>query len=359
MLTILIAILGIILTLFFVVGVHELGHFLVARAVGVKVMSFSIGFGKALYSWRDKKGTEYILAPIPLGGYVKMLDETEENVSPEESHRAFNRQPYYKKFAVVAAGPLANLLFAFVLYWLIFMIGFNTIKPVIGNVIPNGIAAEAGVKSRQEIIAIDQVPTQSWTGVLIRVLFHTGSTDSLEMQTTKERYVLNLAHFHLDNLKPDALKSLGLEPYFPENPALQKELIRHIQYGPVDALSHAWRNTKDFSELNLITLGKLLTGKVSLQSLGGPISIFQNAGAALNNGIIPFIGFLAFLSIAIGIINILPIPGLDGGHLLFQTIESIRRRPISIATQALCYRIGIIVLVLIVFQSIVNDLMRL
>ena len=442
---ILVAFIGILLTIFFVVGVHELGHFIAARCVGVKVLRFSIGFGKSLFRWHDKKGTEYVLAAIPLGGYIKMLDE-------EEGVVAYNRQPFYKKFIVIAAGPFSNLLFAFLLYWSLFMIGFVTISPVIGNVLPNSIAANAGLKSQQEILSIDNIPTSGWMSVVIRVLFHAGNADSMALEAKNvgstapsQSYLLNLKSWHLDNLKPDALGSLGLVPFdliippvinkiLPDTPAAKSHLktgdtitainnkpiaewddllevidnhpgetlnftvkrgnltqtlqvligtkpglffkkygflgiasdfqippnlLRTNKYGPIAAMSHAWRNTYDFIYLNFLTFGKLLTGKMSVQSLGGPIAIFSSAGSALNAGFIPFISFLAFLSIAIGVVNILPIPGLDGGHILFLFIEGITRKPLAPRTQTLCYRIGMAILLVLVFQAVINDLLRL
>ena len=147
MLTVLISIIGMLLTILVVVGFHELGHFIAARSLGVKVLRFSIGFGKSLYSWQDKRGTEYVIAAIPLGGYVKMLDETEETVPANELRYAYNHQPFYKKMAIIAAGPLFNLILAFLIYWIIFMVGFTSLAPVIGKVTPKSIAAEAGIKT--------------------------------------------------------------------------------------------------------------------------------------------------------------------------------------------------------------------
>lgn len=451
MLNILIAIAGILVTLLLIIGIHEFGHFLAARLLGIKVLRFSIGFGKALWRRHDKKGTEYVIAAIPLGGYVKMLDNNENEVAQNELPLAFSHQPLYKKFIVVAAGPLANFILAFVLYWLLFIIGFNTIAPVIGNITPRSIAAEAGIQPHQEIISIDQVPTASWMGVMIQILSRAGDTGFMQMELksihdqTIQKHQLDLANWHMDDLKPDPLSSLGLQPYAPEIPAIidkiapdspaakanlqigdkilavdgkkinhwiefapevdkhpakalqltierqgkthqvnittdyrrdflfkkhgflgispqfawPKNLLRKNQYGPAAALSHAWQNTYDFTLLNFDIIGKLLIGKVSLQSLGGPISIFQTAGSALNQGITPFLSFLAFLSISIGIINIFPIPGLDGGHLFFQTIEAVLNRPIPPRVLELCYRLGLIILFLLIFQSIVNDVLRL
>ncbi|HLB58355.1 MAG TPA: RIP metalloprotease RseP, partial [Gammaproteobacteria bacterium] len=324
MLTLFLSLLGIVITIFFVVGVHEFGHFIVARAVGIKVLRFSIGFGKALYRWYDKKGTEYVIAAIPLGGYVKMLDETEAPVLEEESHLAYNRQSLYKRIAVIIAGPFFNLLFAFVLYWGLFVAGFISVVPLIGKIIPHSIAAKAGLKSQEEIVRIDNKPTASWTSVSIRLLSLAGNKGEMKIVTKHiktqaiQTYTLDLTHFQMDKLQPEPLKSLGIIPYEPDNAKgiWPKNLLRKNQYNPVTALSHALQNTVDFTYLNFLLLGKMLTGKISFQSLGGPITIFETAGAALNAGIVSFSSFLAFLSISIGIINVLPIPGLDGGHLL-------------------------------------------
>lgn len=451
MVTFLISVLGVLLTILLVVGIHELGHFVVARLVGIKVLRFSIGFGKALYRRHDKKGTEYVIAMIPLGGYVKMLDEEEGTVPPHERHLAFNRQSFFKKLAVIAAGPLFNIIFAFILYWLLFMIGFISIIPIIGEVSSHSIAANAKLKPHQEIVSIDQTPTKSWMGVILRIVTRSGDKDSLIIQTKDlktnqlSNYNLSLTKWHMNELRPDPLESLGITPYEPEIPpvignvlknssaeknglkkgdrvtaingkpiknwlALASEietlpdknvllsftrdhkkqtvnfkvnykrdiwfkkhgylgiapdftwpanLLRHNQYGPLNALTHAWRNTVDFTNLNLIILGKLFTGKVSLHSLGGPISIISTAGSALNQGLVSFLGFLAFLSISIGIINIVPIPGLDGGHILMLLLAAIKGKPLSVKFQILLFRLGFIAIILLITQAIVNDLLRL
>lgn len=450
MLHLLIAILGIVLTIFFVVGIHEFGHFIVARMCGVKVLRFSIGFGKTLLRWQDKKGTEYVFAAIPLGGYVKMLDESEGDVPKNELTRAYNRQSILKKCAIVGAGPFFNLLFAFLIYWLIFMIGFTSEIPVIGKISPDSIAAHAGMQPQQEIIKIANNPTPGWMSVIINLLDYAGETGTLNVTTkpldTQQTkvYSLELQNWHLSNLKPDPLMSLGITPYVPEAPTVvgafsmdsvaksqlklgdkivavdnkpitdwdklaelvyqnpektlnfkieregkiitipitigyqrdllfkkygvlgvgpkfdwPEKLLRHNQYGPLAAFSHAWIDTRDFIKLNAIVFGKLVTGKVSTQSLGGPITIFESAGTALNSGIIPFLSFLAFLSISIGLINVLPIPGLDGGHLFMQVIEFIIRRPIPMKLQILVYRLGLILLLFIIAQALINDILRL
>ncbi len=363
MISILVSITGILLTIFFIVGIHEFGHFLVARLAGIKVLRFSLGFGKALFRWHSKKGTEFVLAAIPLGGYVKMLDENEEPVAANELHLAFNHQPLYKKLAVVSAGPLANFIFAFVLYWLIFVIGFTTLIPVIGQITPHSLADNAGLKPQDEILSIDHKPTRDWNAVLIRLITYLGDRNQIEMKTQSfhshliHEHTLDLTHWKINDLKPDPLASLGIEPYQPK--ILVPELLRKNQYSFFAAMTPAKQEVIDLTVLNFQLLGKMLTGKISLQGLGGPITIFESAGTALNHGILPFISFLAFFSIAIGVLNTVPIPGLDGGHVLIYCIECITRRPLSTRVQALIFRVGIIALLLLMTQALVNDMMRL
>jgi regulator of sigma E protease len=452
MLSILVSFIGILITILLVVGIHEFGHFIVAKWSGIKVLRFSIGFGKALYTWHDKSGTEYVLAAIPLGGYVKMLDDEEDEVPAADKHLAFNYQPFYKKFAVIAAGPISNFVLAFFIYWLLFVIGFVSVAPVIGSVEPNSIAANAGLQAQQEIVQVDNKETHGWMNVIIHLLSRAGDQSFLSLQVknrdanhTTKLYSLNLANWHMSDLRPDPLKSIGITPYEPVIPAIlgkvlkgspaeksgllvgdqitaingkaagdwyamldlfsdkpyqkliftikrgqktvtlpvtigakysffhqpygylgmapafewPKEFLRLNKYGPIDAISHAGADVKMFTDMNFIVFGKILTGKISLESLGGPITIFQSAGTALNNGVLSFLSFLAFLSIAIGVINILPIPGLDGGHMFFQIIELIRRKPLEPRAQILFYRFGMILLLLLMVQALVNDLLRL
>lgn len=446
-----ISFIGIILTILFVVGTHEYAHFITARLVGVKVLRFSIGFGKVIWSYTDKKGTEYALAPIPLGGYVKMLDENEGAVPDSEKHLAYNRQPYYKKFLIVLAGPLCNLFCALLIYWGLFLYGVTTIKPIIGKVESKSIAATAGLKTGMQITHVDNRRTQTWGRILFQLLYHAGNQDTLNIQTVNTKndkigiYQLDLTTWEMDNLKPNPLKSLGIsifEPRIPtyiggftdgspaktagfetgdrlikinnkpvnnwyqiakfiyENPGEKAtftvlrnkkyvkipmtinsdkhwfgddtgfigitpdfkwpdKYIQTIKYSPLVALQEAYYETYEFTVLNLVLLGKMITGKLSFQGLGGPITIFQTAGTALNSGLFSFLNFLAFLSIAIGVINFLPIPGLDGGHMLIQTIEAITRRPLPEIVIEWLYKFGLILIVLVFFQALLNDLLRL
>lgn len=451
MIHLLISIFGILLTIFFVIGTHEFAHFVTARWLGVKVLRFSIGFGKPLRKWYDKKGTEYVLAPIPLGGYVKMLDETEERVSKEEKHLAFNRQPFYKKFLIVAAGPVMNIGCAFILYWLVFVIGFVTVKPVIGQVNPHSIAYEGGLKPNQQIISVDNRKTLTWTSVMFHLLAHAGNRDHLKIEVKStsddkvQTHILDLSNWHIGKLTPDPLAGLGIIPYQPEIPLIiglvsanspaqssnlhigdkiiaindkpikkwqelitfvnqhpgetvsfkierhgkqstfpvtlgvqhsllwqktgflgvgpklhwPKDFLYKIQYSPLNAIPRAAEEITDFTYFNLLLFEKMITGKISLQSLGGPITIFQSAGDALHYGFLSFIGFLAFLSISIGIINLLPIPGLDGGHLFIYMIEFVIRRPIPVQILNFLFRLGFLLIIFVLIQALVNDLLRL
>ena len=192
MLSILISIFGILLTIFFVVGIHEFGHFIVARLVGIKVLRFSIGFGKVLFRRKDKKGTEYVISALPFGGYVKMLDETEGNVTPGELHLAYNRQPLLSRVAVIIAGPIFNIIFSFFLYWLLFIIGFNTIIPLVGKVTPHSIASTAGIKPQEQILKVDNVTTPSWTQVILQVMEYVGNKNQLSVTTQNIHTKINM-----------------------------------------------------------------------------------------------------------------------------------------------------------------------
>lgn len=448
---VLISVAGIILTILFVVGTHEFGHFLMARLLGVKVLTFSIGFGKRLFGWKDKSGTDYVVALIPLGGYVRMLDETEGKVAAADLPKAYNNQPFYKKFLIVAAGPLTNFICAIALYWAIFCIGFVTLKPIIGEVTPGSIAAQAGLKPLQEIVSVNQESTPTWTKILFRILSQTGDEAHINLgvvsakDPTPKQLTLDLTQWRMDDLNPDPFVSLGFKPYDPpikleigyinpDSPAatanlklgdkliaidgrkitdwvafiteiqekpdqaikltikrnnetlivpitlgskhhliskstgslgiapvftFPESLQQKIKYGPITAIGKALDETYELTVFNLIIFGKMLTGKLSLQSLGGPITIFDSAGDSLNYGFIPFLSFLAFLSISIGIINIIPIPGLDGGHLLIQAIEALIGRPVPEKIVMILYKAGFLFLMFILATALVNDILRL
>lgn len=429
---------------------HEFGHFWTARRLGVKVLRFSVGFGKALWIWRDKKETEYVIAAIPLGGYVKMLDEREGAVPDSIRHQAFNCQPLWKRFAIVLAGPLFNFIFAIIAYWFVLIIGIEGIAPIVGTVQPSSIAAQAGIQENDEIQSIDGVKTNSWQQVVKELMKHIGRKDTLVIQTKHQdeeiNHELNLQEWALQEDKPELLASLGLEPYLgPIKPQVHKVmndepaekaglkendqilsvndepiqewrdftkivarnannhlnlnvqrgdetirlvltpraktgyngtvsgfvgiivksekvpdvLIRKEHHGPWDAFLGAFRKTKEYTLLTFTMLGKLLTGTVGLKTLSGPITIAQGAGASVTVGFQYFLSYLALISISLGVLNLLPIPILDGGHLMYYVIEGLTGRPVSEKIQLLGYKIGLFFLLFIMSVAFFNDIIRL
>jgi len=365
---ILLSIIAFLVTIAIVIGIHEFGHFAVAKMCGVKVLRFSIGFGKSLWSKRDKRGTEYQLAAIPMGGYVKLLDTREGDVNPAEESFAFDKKPVLQRFAILLAGPVANLILAFLVYWFIFSIGFTTIKPVIGEVLPNSIAAKAGFNAGNEIISVGDQKTSGWRSVMMELILHYGEQTTLSfhvIDSTKAKTInVALGDWHLDNLRPDPLKSLGVVPFKPKANAEGKlqwptEMYVKHQFSIAKALVEGLKQTAYFIKFNVVLLYKLVTGTISWQSLGGPFSLFQSAGGAAHQGVIVFLSFLALISISIGIANLLPIPGLDGSQLVYCLYEMIIGRPVPINVQILAFRIGLIILCLFMIQIATNDLLRL
>lgn len=448
---ILIQSLAFLITILVLVSVHEAGHFLVAKAFGIPVIKFSIGFGRTIFRFKDRSGTEYAISWLPLGGYVRMLDEREMKVSDAQKPHAFNRQSLLVRTAVVIAGPLTNFLFAVVMFWLMYSIGLETTKPVVGEVIPHSIAARAGVTPQDQILAIDQRETPNWQKVVIPIVEHIGQNDVMTMDVVNlqthgtHRYFLKLQDWKLDPLHPDLLNSLGIQPYRPPLPAIlasvdqqspaaqaglkkgdkilmignkpvgdwydfvtylrnhpdhdttirferQKKIyntqlkISHKQsgfqkygyigvtppkitipkamktlhqYNILYALGHAIKDTWEFLLFNFTIIKKMILGQISLGSLGGPIALFATAEVALIQGLAIFLGYLGLISVMLGFVNILPIPGLDGGYLLYYFIELIRGKPLSPAMEILTIRIGLIILLLIMFIGTFNDILRL
>jgi len=441
-----------IVTLGLLVTVHEYGHFWVARRCGVKVLRFSIGFGKALYTRKDRHGTEFVIAAIPLGGYVKMLDEREGEVAADELSQAFNRKPVGQRIAVVVAGPAANFLFAIFAYWLMFVTGVTSIAPVVGQVAPDSLAAKAGLQAQHEIVAIDGVETSSWQQVGMQLLHHIGDSDTIELQVgpfgrdAQQSLSIPLQDWLADTEVPDVLGGLGIRPYRPEvtarikqvvkgsaaeranlqkqdvvlavngalvkdwgelvefiethpgekvtfeierngtrlfqsvilesredaegkvigrvgiaveSPVWPEEMRRDTRYSLFGALPEAVQQTWDMTALILVSIKKMLLGSISLKNLSGPITIAQVAGDSVEQGLESFLKFLAYLSISLGVINILPIPLLDGGHLMYYLAELVRGKPVSEKVQMLGLRIGIGIIMTLMFFALYNDLTRL
>ncbi|GGB01646.1 sigma E protease regulator RseP [Agarivorans gilvus] len=439
-----------IIALGILVTVHEFGHFWVARRCGVKVERFSIGFGKALWRRTAADGTEYVVALIPLGGYVKMLDERVAPVPAELRSQAFNNKSLAQRSAVVAAGPLANFILAIFAFWLMFIIGVPSVKPVLGGVVEGSIAEQAGLRAGQEIVRIDEQRTLDWEAVNLALVSHLGN-QALDVQVKDlktqqlSNKLLDIRNWQLDSEQQNPILSLGLQAYSPDilttvaqvvdgKPAeragvqvgdqlialdgnelaswqdfvsyvqarpeqvIQLSLLRqgqslqldlrpetreyqgkstgyvglapevepypaeyqvNLHYGLFDAVGKSLERTWHLSKLTVSMIGKLVTGVVSLDNLSGPISIAKGAGATADYGLVYFLGFVALVSINLGIINLFPLPVLDGGHLVFFAIEGITGKPVSERVQEIGFRIGAVLVMALMSLAIFNDFMRL
>ncbi|HHX8272164.1 TPA: sigma E protease regulator RseP [Vibrio diabolicus] len=441
-----------IVALGILVAVHEFGHFWVARRCGVKVEKFSIGFGKSIWSKVGKDGTEYSISMIPLGGYVKMVDSRVDEVSEHEKHLAFDKKPLWKRTSIVAAGPIFNFLFAIFAYWLVFLIGIPAVKPVIGEVTPNSIVAEAGIESGMELKSISGIKTPDWESVNMGLISHIGddlmtvtltSANEVGSEVTK---TLDLREWEFDPETQSAMQSLGFAPYTPEvyrvieqvsqggaaekagvlpgdeivaigeqrvtewkqvveavrsNPdtpieltvlrqgyeqtltltpgsreLANKEVVGFagiapkvaewpesyrfdLQFGVFESVGKAVDKTGQVIGLTISMLKKLIVGDVGLNNLSGPISIAKGAGATADYGLVYFLGFLALISVNLGIINLVPLPMLDGGHLLFFAIEAVIRRPVPERVQEMGFRIGGAIIFSLMALALFNDFTRL
>lgn len=440
-----------LVALVILVAVHEFGHFYVARRCGVKVLRFSIGFGNILWRRYDRQGTEYALAAIPLGGYVKMLDEREGEVPEEELHRAFNRKNVWQRIAIVAAGPVANFILAVLLFWLLMIPGTREPIPIVGEVEPGSIAAQAGLEPGQEILAVDGEPTPTWQALhqqLLRRLGESGTIDFLikypesdlryESQARLDQWLRGVeepdpvaglgvtldrpvAQAILGQIVPDSpAERAGLQPgdhiiavdgeavsswtewvdYVRSRPGEEIRLtveregaqtslsvtpevveenderfgrvgvgiqsqswpedrIRTYRYGPIESFVAGVDRTWETAGFVLLSVKKLVVGEISTKNLSGPITIAKVAGDSAESGWKSFIGFVALLSIFLGVFNLLPIPVLDGGHLMYYAIEVIKGSPVSERVQQVGYQVGLVMVVGLMVLAFYNDIMRL
>ncbi|EHQ52714.1 membrane-associated zinc metalloprotease [Ectothiorhodospira sp. PHS-1] len=449
--SILISILAFIVAIGLLVTVHEFGHYWVARRCGVKVQRFSIGFGRPLWTrvaGRDR--TEYVIAAIPLGGYVKMLDEREEPVPEAERHRAFNRQTVGRRMAIVAAGPAANFLFAILAYTLMFMVGVGGIKPVVGHVEPGSLAAEGGFEARDLILRVNETETATWelaalnlleqgldgrrVEVLVRDAEGREVVRSLDLSDRRRLLdegplldKLGIVAWHAwsepvlgelipegaaaraglrsgdrilqaDGIRIDSWQSwvahvqarpeqpielwierdgrrefmvirtdsrevngerVGLIGAYPHVDEATAEAMRaQVRHGPWISFVHGVERTWAMSVMTLRVMWRLLTGEAAVSNIAGPISIAEYAGVTAVIGLSAFLGFLAIVSISLGIINLLPIPILDGGHLLYYCVELIKGSPVSPTVEAIGQRVGIVMIGLLMTLAFYNDFMR-
>lgn len=439
-----------IIALGVLIVVHEFGHYWVAKRLGVKVLRFSVGFGKPL--WRRRFGpdrTELVVAALPLGGYVKMLDETEGPVPKDEAHRAFNRQPVWKRFPIVAAGPIFNFLFAILAYWAVYMIGLEGIRPVIGKVAAGSIAERAGFKEGDQIVAVDGHEVQSWGQRRLYVFQRALDHSVLNVEVRDPQGRLETRRLDLRDIPASAVdaslmeRTIGLSPVLPQvlpvvgaledGPAkragiqvgdrfiriagqpvkgwedivaligpragqtvpveierngqrlsfevtpepvpqgertigrinvrpqiadIPPDMRVRVKLGPLEAFGESAQNTWAMTALTLQMLYRMATLEISSKNISGPITIAQYAGYSAKTGGTQFLMFLAVISISLGVLNLLPIPVLDGGHLMYYVIEAIKGGPVSERVMLVGQQLGIALLAGLMLLAFYNDLTR-
>lgn len=338
--------------------VHELGHFIVAKLLKIKVLKFSLGFGPKV-TGATYGETEYLLSAIPLGGYVKMLGQSdtpgeEEEISEADKPRAFNFQPIWKRFAIVFAGPLFNVLFAAMLFYFIFLGGVPYLLPEVGEVTAGTPAQGAGIQKGDRIAVIDGIPIERWDDMT--ALIHKSPGKPLSIKISRDGTDIPLTIIPERKTVKDIFgqgKEVGLIGI---TPAGTTKVTRE---GPVQALGSAVRRTWEISVLTLVSIIKLIQRVIPADTIGGPIMIVQMAGQQASQGAMNFFMFMAIISINLGVLNILPIPILDGGHLLFMGIELVRRKPLSERSMLMAQRVGLALLVTLMVFALYNDIIRL
>ncbi len=434
------------------IAIHEFGHYFVARKLGVKVLVYSIGFGPTVLKWTSKKsGIQYQLSALPLGGYVKMLDEREGNVAVADLPYAFNRQHPWKRIAIVAAGPLINLIFAVLLFWVLFLPAQEQLNTRVGKVLLNTPAATAQMQVGDKITAVDGTKTTTWEQLNFALVDRAGETGVIHIDADRngqlQSFELPIKNF-LKDQNQSPLDSLGFIPFRPHIPAtvmklsedgaairqgmkegdrivaidgvkmkdwfdvvevvqaspekllkidvlrqnqlvhlevmpqgkrdnmgnvsgvlgvqnnpgkvvIPEEYKQSIQYGPVEAFGKALDKTGQISTMILNSMVKMVRGLIGLENLSGPITIAKVAGQSAEMGWQTFISFMALMSVSLGILNLLPIPMLDGGHLVYYFIELIRGKPVSEQIQLVGLKIGMVLLGSMMLLALFNDFMRL
>lgn len=441
------SIFGFIVALGILVFVHEYGHFWVAKRNGVKVIRFAVGFGKPIYSWSGKDGTEYVIGIIPLGGYVRMLDGRVDDVADSEQHLAFDKKSVWQRIAIVSAGPMANFLFAILLIFIVLLHGTPALKPVIGQVEANSIADKGGVKALDTILQINEQQVVSWQEATYALAGAVGNEQLnliVERDSGTHNIAINSKDWQLED--GDLMSGLGITPFRPQGtlkiafvdetaPAGQagiqagdriitvngklitewqqavdvfsgsadqmvalevqreteiigfelkvanrptddgfsrgyvgiapesepwpKGYVFTNQYDILPAVFGSFVKTWELIELTFKMIGKFITGSIGLDNLSGPIAIAQGAGVSAQSGFVYFISFMALISVNLGVINLLPLPVLDGGHLMYFIIELIRGKPVSERVQEMGFRFGAMALMMIMGIALFNDFARL
>jgi len=349
-----ISIVSVIILLGVLIFVHEFGHFLAAKYSGVGVLKFSLGFGPKLFGW--KKGeTEYLLSLIPLGGYVKLMGESpDDELSPENDKRSFLKQPVWKRIIIVAAGPLFNIFFAILIFTIIYMTGVPVLSAKVGGVEKGSVAYQAGIQQDDTILAINGRAISQWDELAEEIGKSKGKP--LKFKIERNRTVREVS------LVPQLMKAKNI---FEEEIEKYRIGISASSYilvsrkGPLAAFSMSLKQTWTISKLTLVGIVKMIEGVVSPKNLGGPILIAQIAGAQVKEGITPFLMFMGLLSINLAILNLLPIPVLDGGHLLFFMVEAVIGREINLRWRERAQQVGLVILVLLMVFAFAMDIGRL
>lgn len=428
-----------------VVTFHEFGHFWVARRCGVQVLTFSVGFGKPLWSRVAKDGTRYQIAMVPLGGYVRMLDGRVDTLQPGDEQRSFDHKPISQRIAIVLAGPVFNFIFAFLVLWLVYILGTPSLRPVVGDVAADSVAAQAGLQRGDMIMQIDNRRTPEWQAVNLALVERIGGRESTwlvaDLEGQQREVTLDLTQWQFDPDRDSTIGALGMQIYqprayntlaqvLPDSPAeraglragdkiigidgtipMQWEQIRsfiaarpnqnlavtierggeqqdvwvhtdnqsgtgilgvapetdpvpadyyfNLQYGPLQAIPQSLDRTWQLMTLSVNMIRKLITGDVSVKNLSGPVGIAVGAGDHASYGLVYFLSFLALISVSLGIFNLLPIPMLDGGHLVYYIIEWVRGKPVPEHVQEIGFRVGMIVLFALTALVLFNDITRL
>lgn len=347
--------LSFIVVLGILIFVHEAGHFLVARRLGVGVTKFSFGFGPKL-AGVTRGGTEYLISAVPLGGYVKLVGESEtEQVPPEEEGRSFHRKPVWVKMAVVLAGPLGNLFFAVLVFWVVFLGGVPTLTPTIGDVLPGSPASRAGLAKGDVVTRIEGREIATWEELALGIRKGgAGRTLTLTVRRGAQEVSVSVT----PEIR-DGKSVFGEDVREPKIGIVAGHSVVRRALGPVPALGRAFEETGRLIHLTAMTVVKLVMRVLPSETLGGPILIAQLAGDQARQGASPFAYFLGLLSVNLGVLNLLPIPILDGGHLAFFAIEALRRKPLSPQARALAQQVGIAIILMLTALVFYNDIARL
>lgn len=351
------ALFAMVITLILVVGIHEAGHALAAKLLGVKIKRIAIGFGKPLLTHKDKSGKEWVWALWPLGGYVHLLNSRIESVPETDYPLCFDKKPMWVRCVILLSGALANLFAAWLALAMVFMLGFQQLKPIIQTVLPNSFASQAGLKPNDQIVEIANWKTNSWQDVGMSLIMALGKSNVSVWISNKEgtlhQVSLNLSHWSSPKKDSSLLKSVGLEAA----PAkLTNQYVLGQTFGT--SLRHAAERISYLLIFFLVMLKQLILGIIPFTALLGPLGLFATSVSSFFQGIAVFLSFIASFSLAVGLVNLFPIPGLDGGSIVYALVEKLRGKPVPIAVELLLHRLAVIVFAVLFIQLLINDLRR-